>query len=74
MSSQRELRQHAALVERRVAQIQVITGLERPEAEAMLREFCEQVVRTDIYPLEDYTPLRIVEWYRRRHATVPRPW
>lgn len=67
-----EIRQHAALCERRVAQIRAIMDTDEVTARQVLDAFRENVVRVDVYPLSDYTASRMVEWYRRRLATEPR--
>lgn len=67
-----EIRQHAALCERRVAQIRAIMDTDEATARRVLDAFRENVVRVDVYPLSDYTASRMVEWYRRRLATEPR--
>lgn len=67
-----EIRQHAALCERRVAQIRAIMDTDEATARQVLDAFRENVVRVDVYPLSDYTASRMVEWYRRRLATEPR--
>ena len=69
-----EMRRGAELVERRTGQLMAIGDVDREAARRMLQEFIEQVVQTDVYPLEEYTPGRILEWWRRRHATEPRKW
>lgn len=67
-----EIRQHAALCQRRVAQIRAIMDTDEATARQVLDAFRENVVRVDVYPLSDYTASRMVEWYRRRLATEPR--
>lgn len=67
-----EIRQHAALCQRRVAQIRAIMDTDEATARQVLDAFRENVVRVDVYPLSNYTASRMVEWYRRRLATEPR--
>lgn len=62
------------MVERRTAQVKALADCKDDEARRIIQEFTDRVATPEEQPLDAYSPGRIVEWWRREHATEPRRW